>query len=82
MEDKEEKEKEEEEDEKEEKGHPPPAFRSTAGYQAALQSEYPLTRIASVTFTFVAGSAVHAMKKCAAFSVQSSTFYSFLSKKC
>ncbi len=36
---------------------------------------YPLTRIASVTFTLVAGFALHATKKRAAYSAQSSSLY-------
>jgi hypothetical protein len=47
---------------------------------AASQSVYHFTHIASVTFTFVAGSAWHAMKKLSAFSAWSSTFHSFLYK--
>jgi hypothetical protein len=45
---------------------------------AASRSDYPFTCIASVTLTFVAGLAWHAMKKHAAFSARSSALYSFL----
>jgi hypothetical protein len=45
---------------------------------AALQLEYPLTRIACVTFTLVSGFALYATKKCGAFSARSLTLYSFL----
>ncbi len=46
----------------------------------ASRSEYSLTCIASATFTFVVGFALHAMKKRVAFSARSLTWYSFLFK--
>ncbi len=45
---------------------------------AALLLKYPITCIASITFTFVSGFAWHVMKKRVAFSARSSTLYSFL----